>query len=107
MATGALVVLTTLSTVEDARAFVRALLNERVIACGTVLPAGTSIYRWKNEMKEESEAVVLMKTEASRWDALVTAVRSRHPYEVPELLALPVERGLEAYLAWLEHEVVT
>jgi len=107
MATGALVVLTTLSTVEDARQLVHALVSERVIACGTVLPAGTSIYRWKNEIKEEAEAVVLMKTEASRWDALVTAVRARHPYEVPELLALPVERGLEAYLAWLEHEVVT
>jgi periplasmic divalent cation tolerance protein len=107
MATGALVVLTTLSTVEDARQLVRALVNERVIACGTVLPAGTSIYRWKNEVKEEAEAVVLMKTEESRWDALVTAVRARHPYDVPELLALPVERGLQAYLDWLEAEVAT
>jgi len=107
MATGALVVLTTLSTVEDARELVQALVSERVIACGTILPAGTSIYRWKNEVKEEREAVVLMKTEASRWDALVTAVRDRHPYEVPELLALPVERGLQAYLSWLESEVAT
>lgn len=107
MATGVLVVLTTLSTVDDARQLVHALVSERVIACGTVLPAGTSIYRWKNAIKEESEAVVLMKTAASRWDALVAAVRARHPYEVPELLALPVERGLEAYLSWIEHEVVT
>ena len=83
-------------------------MNERVIACGTILPAGTSIYRWKNEVKEETETVVLLKTEASRWDALVAAVvRAQHPYEVPELLALPVERGLAAYLDWLEHEVVT
>ena len=107
MAIGALVVLTTLSTVEDARQLIHALVSERVIACGTVLPAGTSIYRWKNEIKEESEAVVLMKTEASRWDALVAAVRTRHPYEVPELLALPVEHGLEAYLRWIEQEVMT
>ncbi|HEX4633727.1 MAG TPA: divalent-cation tolerance protein CutA [Gemmatimonadales bacterium] len=107
MATGALVVLTTLSTVEDARQLVQALVSERVIACGTILPAGTSIYRWKNEMKEETETVVLMKTDASRWEALATAVRDRHPYEVPELLALPVERGLEAYLEWLQSEVVT
>ncbi|HWZ28182.1 MAG TPA: divalent-cation tolerance protein CutA, partial [Gemmatimonadales bacterium] len=67
----------------------------------------TSIYRWKNEMKEESEAVVLLKTDASRWDALVAEVRARHPYEVPELLAFPAERGLQAYLDWLEREVVT
>lgn len=107
MATRALVVLTTLSTVEDARELVHALVSERVIACGTVLQSGTSIYRWKNEIKDESETVVLMKTEASRWDALVAAVRARHPYEVPELLAVPVERGLEAYLSWLEAEVAT
>ena len=107
METGALVVLTTLSTVEDARKLVQALVHERVIACGTILPAGTSIYRWKNEIKEEAEVVVVLKTEASRWDALVAAVRERHPYEVPELLAFPVERGLQAYLDWLEQEVVT
>jgi len=107
MATDALVVLTTVSSVEDARRLVQALVHERVIACGTILPAATSIYRWKNEMKEESEAVVLLKTDASRWDALVAEVRARHPYEVPELLAFPAERGLQAYLDWLEREVVT
>ena len=107
MATDALVVITTLSSVEDARKLVHALMSERVIACGTILPAATSIYRWKNELKEETEAVVLLKTEASRWTALQAAVRARHPYEVPELLALPVERGLEAYLDWIEHEVET
>jgi periplasmic divalent cation tolerance protein len=107
MATGALVCLTTVSSVEDARRLVKALVHERVIACGTILPAATSIFRWKNEVKEESEAVVLLKTDASRWDALVAAVRTRHPYDVPELLALPAERGLQAYLDWLEHEVVT
>lgn len=107
METGALVVLTTLSSVEDARELVQALVSERVIACGTILPAATSIYRWKNEVKEETEAVVLLKTDASRWDALVAAVRTRHPYEVPELLALPVKRGLQAYLDWIEQEVAT
>jgi periplasmic divalent cation tolerance protein len=107
MATAALVVLTTVRSVADARKLVTELVKERVIACGTMLPAAISIYSWENEIKEESEVVVLLKTEASRWAALQAAVRTRHPYEVPELLALPVERGLEAYLEWIEHEVAT
>jgi len=105
MATGALVVLTTVSSVEDARTLVKALVQERVIACGTVLPAATSIYRWQNDLKEEGEAVVLLKTDASRWRDLAAAVRAHHPYEVPELLALPVAQGLESYLRWIEGEV--
>lgn len=107
MADAALVVLTTLAREEDARALVTALLAERLVACGTVLPAARSIYRWEGKVTEEAEVVVLLKTDRSKWDALCTAVRERHPYRVPELLALPVERGLEAYLSWLRGEVAS
>jgi periplasmic divalent cation tolerance protein len=100
-----LVVLTTLASVDEARVFVRALVDARLVACGTLLPGATSIYRWEGAITEEPEVVVLLKTDASQWDALATAVRQHHPYEVPELLALPVERGLEAYLSWLAAEV--
>jgi periplasmic divalent cation tolerance protein len=102
----ALVVLTTLASEADARALVTALLADRLIACGTLLPGGRSLYRWQGKMTEEAEVVVLLKTERSRWDALCGAVRQRHPYEVPELLALPVERGLDQYLSWVRQEVV-
>ena len=106
MATAALVVLTTLATAAEARAFVTALVAGRLVACGTLLPGARSIYRWEGQVKEEAEVVVLLKTDASRWDALCAAVQERHPYEVPELLALPVERGLDGYLSWLSREVV-
>jgi periplasmic divalent cation tolerance protein len=102
----ALVVLTTLASEADARALVTALLGEHLIACGTLLPGGRSLYRWQGKLTEDAEVVVLLKTDRSKWDALCGAVRARHPYEVPELLALPVERGLDGYLAWLAQEVV-
>jgi periplasmic divalent cation tolerance protein len=102
----ALVVLTTLASEGDARALVTALLGDHLIACGTLLPGARSLYRWQGEMTEEAEVVVLLKTDRSRWDALCGAVRERHPYAVPELLALPVERGLDRYLSWLTQEVV-
>jgi periplasmic divalent cation tolerance protein len=70
-----------------------------------VLPGAASIYRWKGAVTEEGETLVLLKTDASRWDALADAVRQRHPYEVPELLALPVQHGLDRYLAWVSEEV--
>jgi periplasmic divalent cation tolerance protein len=106
MTTAALVVLTTLANDADARALVTALVAARLVACGTLLPGARSIYRWEGQVTEEAEVVVLLKTDASRWEALCAAVRERHPYQMPELLALPVERGLEPYLAWLTREVV-
>jgi periplasmic divalent cation tolerance protein len=105
MAQTALVVLTTLATETDARALVTALVGERLVACGTLLPGARSIYRWEGEVTEEAEVVVLLKTDESKWDGLCRAVRAKHPYQVPELLALPVARGLDRYLAWLEAEV--
>ena len=102
----ALVVLTTLSTEDDARRLTRALLEARLIACGTLLPGARSIYRWEGTVREESEVVVLLKTDVSRWEALSAAIRELHPYRVPELLALPVDRGLDLYLSWLTSEVV-
>src|SRR5438876_10838895 len=106
MAATALLVLTTLATEADARTLVTALVAERLIACGTLLPGARSIYRWEGQVTEEGEVVVLLKTDAPRWEALCAAVRERHPYQVPELLALPVERGLERYPSCVPREVV-
>jgi periplasmic divalent cation tolerance protein len=102
----ALVVLTTLGSEAEARTLVRALVEARLVACGTLLGGARSIFRWEGEITEEPEVVVLLKTDASRWEALAAAVRERHPYKVPELLALPVDRGLDLYLSWLKSEVI-
>ena len=99
-----LVALTTLGSAEDARRLVRDLVTERLVACGSVLPGVTSTYRWQGAVQEEAEVLVVLKTTSARWDALRDAVRQRHPYEVPELLALPVTHALEPYAAWLAQE---
>jgi periplasmic divalent cation tolerance protein len=106
MSTHALLVLTTLGSAEDARAFVTSLVKDRLVACGTVLPGAESVYRWEGTITQEQKVVVLLKTDASKWDELRAAVGERHPYEVPELLAFPVERGNDLYLSWLTSEVV-
>src|SRR2546426_7192684 len=84
MSPTALLVLTTLASEQDARALVTALVADRLVACGTLLPGARSIYRWAGKVTEETEVVVLLKTDARKWDALAAAVRAKHPYERSE-----------------------
>ena len=98
------VVLTTLGSAEDARSLVRRLVTDRLVACGTIVENAFSIYEWQGQLEESHEVLVLLKTRKELWDRLQAAVRELHPYEVPELLALPVEEGLHAYLEWLAEQ---
>ena len=102
--TDAVVVLTTLASEDEAVPFVRALLDEHLIACGTILPRARSLYRWEGQVADESEVVVLLKTARERLAALEAAFGQLHPYRVPELLALPVQHGLARYLDWIATE---
>ncbi|MFL5574674.1 MAG: divalent-cation tolerance protein CutA [Gemmatimonadaceae bacterium] len=102
--THAVVVLTTVATPDEAVTLVRALLDRRLIACGTILPAARSLYRWEGKVADEQEVVVLLKTRETRVDSLAEAFRELHPYKVPELLALPVAAGAERYLGWIASE---
>lgn len=104
MAADALVVLTTLSTADEAVALIRALLERRLIACGTLLPGARSLYRWEDKLADEPEVMVLLKTQSPRLEALQAAFAELHPYRVPELLALPVRAGNAPYLEWLARE---
>jgi periplasmic divalent cation tolerance protein len=102
--TDALVVLTTVASDEEAVAFVRELLDRRLIACGTLMPGARSLYRWQGKVADEREVVVMLKTRSARLDSLRTAFAELHPYKVPELLALPVDAGTEKYLEWINAE---
>jgi len=102
--TDAIVVLTTVASDEEAVRLVRELLERRLIACGTLFAGSRSLYRWQGQIADETEVVVLLKTRSARLDSLRTAFTELHPYKVPELLALPVEAGLDKYLEWINGE---
>lgn len=102
--TDAITVLTTLASEDEAVAFIRALLDRRLIACGTILPGARSLYRWEGKVADERETVVILKTRSARLESLQVAFGELHPYKVPELLALPVSAGNEKYLAWINTE---
>lgn len=95
------VVLMTAPDAEAARALGRHLVEERLAACANVLPGLTSVFRWEGAVEEEAEALVILKTTASRVDELVRRAAELHPYDVPEVLALPVLGGHAPYLDWV------
>jgi periplasmic divalent cation tolerance protein len=99
-----LVVLTNLPDRDTALALSRALVDERLAACVNVLADCTSVYRWKGSVETASEVPVLIKTRQSLYSSLEQAIRRLHPYELPEIVALPVTAGLPAYLAWVSEE---
>jgi periplasmic divalent cation tolerance protein len=100
----AIVVLTTVSSDEEAVLLVRALLERRLIACGTLMPGARSLYRWQGKIADERETLVLLKTRSARVQALQDSFKELHPYKVPELLAMAVDGGLEKYLEWINEE---
>ena len=99
-----LLVLTNLPDRETAERLAGALIEQRVAACVNILAPCRSVYRWKGAVQREEEHPVLIKTTAERYPALEAAIRAAHPYELPEIIAVPIERGLPAYLAWVDAE---
>lgn len=102
--TDAIVVLVTAPSAEQAAELARALVEERLAACGNVVSGVRSIYRWEGKVQDDAEALLVLKTTRARLEELRERVLALHPYEVPEVLALPVEAGSARYLAWIAAE---
>ena len=100
-----MIVLTTLGAETDAVAFARVLVDERLAACVNVLPAMTSVYRWKGSIEEDGEQQLVIKTSSDRVAALEARFHELHPYDVPEFLVISVTGGSSAYLGWLGESV--
>lgn len=86
---------------EAAGELARRLVEERLAACGNIVPAVRSIYRWQGSVQDENEALLLLKTTRLLLAELSARVRELHPYEVPEVIAVPVVAGLDEYLTWV------
>ncbi|MDR0565359.1 MAG: divalent-cation tolerance protein CutA [Azoarcus sp.] len=103
--TDALLILTTLPDPASANALAARLVEENLAACVNILSPCTSVYRWQGKVETASEIPVFIKTTRAHYPALEATVRALHPYEVPELIALPVSHGLAAYLDWIAASV--
>jgi periplasmic divalent cation tolerance protein len=99
-------IVTTTETAEDAKRIVRALVEQRLVACGQIDGPITSIYHWQGNVEESSEYRCTLKSDRRLFSRIQDVVTELHPYDVPELIATPVGDGSKAYLSWLEENLV-
>lgn len=95
------VAFSTIDSEKEAKRIARALVEAKLVACVNILPKATSIYFWEEKVCEESEVVLMMKTKESCVADLKEAIEELHPYDVPELIVLPISDGLPSYLKWV------
>ena len=100
-----IVVLVSAGSAENAETIARTLVDERLAACVNILPGVRSIYRWQGRVADDSEWLLIVKTERRMFAALAERVRALHTYEVAEVIALEIAEGSKAYLDWLAGEV--
>lgn len=97
-----LVVFSTFASEEEAVRVVRVLVEERLIACGNLIPGARSLYRWEGRIADEREVVAILKTRKQDWGALLSRLHELHSYSTPECVAVRIAAGAPTYMAWLD-----
>jgi periplasmic divalent cation tolerance protein len=105
--TDKIVVLTTCDSDQQAQSLARHLIEHRLAACVNILPGTRSVYRWKDNIEDAAEFLLVIKSRRDVFINLREAIASLHSYEIPEVIALPVIDGSEAYLNWLDRELTS
>lgn len=100
----ALIILTHIPNLSDAQALAEDLVGRRLAACVNMGAPSRSVYRWQGRLETAEEVPMIIKTSALRYAEVEAAIKAQHPYELPDIVAVPVTQGLPAYLAWLVDE---
>jgi periplasmic divalent cation tolerance protein len=96
-----LVVIITTPTIGEARAIGKKLVKEKLAACANIIPRVESVFFWQGRVRQEREALMIVKTQRPAFGRLVKCVKSLHSYSLPEIIALPITRGSKEYLRWI------
>ncbi|MGB5440934.1 MAG: divalent-cation tolerance protein CutA [Gammaproteobacteria bacterium] len=99
-----------LCTVPDrasAERIAETLVAEQLAACVNIIPGITSVYRWKGTLEKDEELLLFIKTSEAVYDSLEQRIRALHPYELPEIIAVPIQTGQEDYIRWIENSLIS
>ena len=102
-----LIVLCTVPDAETAEEIANILIADNLAACVNIIPGITSIYRWEDRIERDEELLLIIKTRGKVYQALQEKITDLHPYELPEVIAVPIQNGLPAYLSWLAQSLET
>ncbi|MGH9338992.1 MAG: divalent-cation tolerance protein CutA [Acidobacteriota bacterium] len=98
------ILFSTIDSFEVAEKIANQLVEERLAACVNIIPKLTSVYKWKGEVEHASEHLLIIKTVERRLNLLMKRLKELHPYEIPEIIAFPIEQGYLPYLEWVVSE---
>ena len=99
-----LLVMSTIADIDKGKLLAHQIVDQQLAACCNIIPGITSVYRWKGELCEDQECLLVMKTVKPRYKQLQEFIREHHPYDLPEIIALPVTESTEEYLSWVTKE---
>ncbi len=100
-----ILVLNTCPNQETAQQIAEHLVQHRLAACVNIVPGLLSVYHWQGKVETDKELLLIIKTQAGRYTEVETAIRQLHPYELPEVVAVPIDQGLPDYLDWINQTV--
>lgn len=95
------VIITNVSNIEEAKKIAHGLVKDRLAACANIIHGVTSVYSWKNEICQDNEFMLVIKTRSELFGRVKDFIIKNHSYELPEVIMLPIEQGLEGYLNWI------
>ena len=98
-----IIIFCTIGTHDQAQKLAKPLVEKKLAACVNIIPGLTSIYKWKGELYNETECLMIIKTKKNLFEDIKTEILSLHPYDLPEIVSLPIDKGLPGYLDWIRN----